>query len=249
MVRHPVFPAIPLGLALLLLAGCGSETVTGPVFSAPSFTALSPSEAESLIAERDTLVILAVSGDFPEGHVPGALAAPWGTAQAETLLAGLERTIPCLVYDAGEEVSTLAAGELVAAGFAEVYRLVGGLAAWREAALPVARGPFAPVDLTPEDAWALITTVGGVTVIDVTLLYLEARIPGAVNYPLRGEGLAGMIPLLDPDGIYLIYDQSDGPSVTAARLLGDVGFRSVYRLAGNLNAWVEAGYPWESSYG
>ncbi len=101
------------------------------------------------------------------------------------------------------------------------------------------------VDLTPEQAKALIDTMPDVIVVDVSPLYAEGHLPGAVNY-YGGDGtLAATIPSLDPTATYLVYCHSESASRAGAQALVDAGFDNVYRLAGEYDAWVAAGYPVE----
>lgn len=101
------------------------------------------------------------------------------------------------------------------------------------------------VDLTPEQAKALIDTMPEVIVVDVSPIYSEGHLPGAVNY-YGGDGtLAATIPTLDPSATYLVYCHSESASVAGAQALVDAGFDNVYRLQGEYDAWVAAGYPTE----
>jgi len=45
---------------------------------------------------------------------------------------------------------------------------------------------------------------------------------------------------------YLVYCHADGPSISAANKLVNAGFTMVYRLEGNYQTWVDAGYPIET---
>lgn len=105
--------------------------------------------------------------------------------------------------------------------------------------------PGGYVDLTPEQAKALIETMPETIVVDVSPIYDQGHLPGAVNY-YGGDGtLAAAIPSLDPTATYLVYCHSESASRAGAQALIDAGFSAVYRLQGEYDAWVAAGYPVE----
>ena len=101
------------------------------------------------------------------------------------------------------------------------------------------------VDLTPAEANQMIEDNPDLVIIDVSPYWAEGHIPGAVSYPLGDGSLDEAIPMLDKMGMYLVYCHGDGPSMEGAQKLVDAGFETVYRLAGNYSAWVDAGYDVE----
>jgi len=100
------------------------------------------------------------------------------------------------------------------------------------------------VDLTPDQANALMESMPGAIVIDVSPYYADGHLPGAVSY-YPNAALVAAIPTLDPEATYLVYCHADGPAIAGAETLVDAGFGMVYRLQGNYSAWVDAGYPVE----
>ena len=105
--------------------------------------------------------------------------------------------------------------------------------------------PGAYVDLTPEQAKQLIESTPDLVIIDVSPVYADGHLPGAVSYYGGDGSLAAAIPTLDETAPYLVYCHSDSASIAGAQALVDAGFEVVYRLAGNYAAWVAAGYPVE----
>lgn len=101
------------------------------------------------------------------------------------------------------------------------------------------------VDVSPQEAKALIDNNPDLIVIDVSPHYAEGHLPGAVNYYLGDGSLDRAIPTLDPEAEYLVYCHVDSASIGGAQALIDAGFENVYRLAGNYSAWVAAGFPVE----
>ncbi len=98
------------------------------------------------------------------------------------------------------------------------------------------------VDVTAEEANALLNTLPGLVIIDVSPHYAEGHLPGAVNHYVGDGSLDETIPALDKDKTYLVYCHADSASILGAQKLVDAGFTRVYRLEGNYAAWVAAGY-------
>ena len=101
------------------------------------------------------------------------------------------------------------------------------------------------VDITASEARDLINNTPDLIIIDVSPHYDQGHIPGAVNYYLGNGSLDAAIPTLDKTKPYLVYCHVDSVSISGAQKLIDAGFTTVYRLEGNYQAWVDAGYPIE----
>lgn len=93
------------------------------------------------VVNRDNGVLLDVrtDSDFRAGHVAGSINIPH--AQLATRLGDLEKYKgrPLVVICELGNTAGDAAGQLLKAGHAPVYRLTGGLAAWRAENLPVVK--------------------------------------------------------------------------------------------------------------
>ena len=100
-------------------------------------------------------------------------------------------------------------------------------------------------DLSVQEAKSFIDNHKDVVIIDVSTRYDQGHLPGAVNHPLSDGSFDKAIGSLDKDKMYLVYCHGDRPSTTAASKLKEAGFKHVYRLAGNYQAWVDAGYAVE----
>jgi len=97
------------------------------------------------------------------------------------------------------------------------------------------------IDVTPEQASALIESNPELVIIDVSSSYELGHLPGAVNYMLGDGSLDRVIPTLDKNKEYLVYCHGDSASIAGAEKLVNAGFGKVYRLKGNYSAWVELG--------
>jgi len=100
-------------------------------------------------------------------------------------------------------------------------------------------------DLSAADAKALVDSEEGLVIIDVSPVYADGHLPGAVNYPVGDGTLEATVPTLDAEGMYLVYCHGEAPSRQGAQMLTDAGFTNVYRLDGDYGAWVDAGYDVE----
>lgn len=100
-------------------------------------------------------------------------------------------------------------------------------------------------DITVAEAKKIIDEEENVVVIDVSPYYDDGHIPGAVSYPVGTGELDDAIPTLDKNKTYVVYCHSDSPAILASEKLIEAGMDKVYRITGNYQAWVDAGYPIE----
>jgi len=100
-------------------------------------------------------------------------------------------------------------------------------------------------DLTPEQAKQLIDSTPDLVILDVSPIYADGHLPGAINYYIGDGSLEAALPSLDMSVPYLVYCHTDSASIGGAELLVAAGFPEVYRLEGNYSAWVAAGYDVE----
>lgn len=101
---------------------------------------LSTLEATQLINRKDALVLDVRSGDeFARGHILNARSIP--AAQLGGRLGELDKfkNRPLIVNCQAGNASKASCAALRAAGFSEVYTLSGGVAAWEQAGLPIAK--------------------------------------------------------------------------------------------------------------
>lgn len=154
--------ALVLVFAFAVLAGCGgestetTETETAGTMTEESvpattpeegtelpaarpgeYTDLTPQQAKELVNMTPDLVIIDVSPNYAEGHLPGAVNYYFGDGSLERAIPGLDKDAPYLVYCHVDSVAISGAQALVDAGFTTVYRLQGNYAAWVDAGYPV----------------------------------------------------------------------------------------------------------------
>ncbi len=98
--------------------------------------ALSTLQATQLINSKSAQVVdVRTADDFAKGSLPNAKNLP--TAAIKDRVGELKKDRPVIVVCNTGSSAGPAAAQLRASGFTEVYVLSGGLAAWREAGLPV----------------------------------------------------------------------------------------------------------------
>jgi rhodanese-related sulfurtransferase len=98
--------------------------------------ALTTLEATRLINSKNAQVVDVRAADvFSAGTLPNARNIP--TAALKERAGELKKDKPVIVLCDRGNVAGPAAAQLRADGFGEVYVLAGGLAAWREAGLPI----------------------------------------------------------------------------------------------------------------
>jgi rhodanese-related sulfurtransferase len=100
----------------------------GPSLSTLQVTQMINQKSAQVIDVRD-------ASEFAKGSLPGAKNVP--AAVAAERAGDLKKDKPVIVIDAAGAQAGRVASQLRAAGFADVFVLAGGLAAWRQAGLPV----------------------------------------------------------------------------------------------------------------
>lgn len=120
-------------VAVLVVASC--KTV-GVSMTQGGYAEVSPTIANEMILDSRQVVILDVRppGEYrgPEGHIAGALNAPFDTIERQLpeLLPYQNQTV--LIYGDGDSDGAVAARLLIVAGFRNVVHISGGLRGWIE---------------------------------------------------------------------------------------------------------------------
>ena len=98
-------------------------------------------EAVRLInREKGLLIDVSEPAEFAAGHPGGARNVPLGSLESSKDLPG-NKTLPLILVCPTGARAGRAAGLLRKAGYAQVVALSGGVAAWREASLPIEKSP------------------------------------------------------------------------------------------------------------
>ncbi|NLA52841.1 MAG: hypothetical protein GX858_00585 [Clostridiales bacterium] len=243
-------------MSLVLMLGVTGFAAQKP---ASGYVDISPQAARTLmniaegkegVSKLTDLILIDVSPLYSKYHIPGARPYPTGDGKLDAAIPTFDQTEVYLVYSQSDSDSMEGAAKLIEAGFEKVFRLEGSLSAWKDAGYPVATynysDPVCPAaayaDVSPKVAKALIDFIPDLIIIDVSSLYGEGHIPGAVNYAIDDGTLDAAIESLDKAKLYLVYCHTDAASIEGAKKLIKSGFERVFRLEGNLSAWKDAGY-------
>jgi rhodanese-related sulfurtransferase len=114
----------------------GAMLVWPLVRSRAAGPALSTLQATQLINSRNAVVVdVRPPEEFAKGSLPGARNLP--EDKIGERMRDLKKDKPLIVVCATGNRAGRIAAQLRAGGFGEVYVLAGGLAAWREAGLPI----------------------------------------------------------------------------------------------------------------
>ena len=116
-----------------MIGGCSQQQES----SQRTYIDLSPAEAKELIDDNTDLIIIDVSPDYANGHLPGAVNYYLDGGALDKVIPTLDKTKTYLVYCHSDSVSIQGAKKLVSAGFQNVYRLKGNYRAWTDAGYPI----------------------------------------------------------------------------------------------------------------
>ena len=102
---------------------------------------LSPSMATRLMNNNsDTLILdIRAAADFKKGHIKGAKNIPLSDFAASVDKLAVDKDKPVLIYCNSGNTVTRAIKLLKKAGFVQVNNLEGGIAAWKEANMPLSK--------------------------------------------------------------------------------------------------------------
>lgn len=102
---------------------------------------LSPAGLTVLInRETPLLVDISPRDNFEKGHIPGSRHVAMSQFDPEHKDLTKAKELPVVLICRSGQTASKAAQRLVKAGFSSVYILAGGMSAWQQAQLPVAKG-------------------------------------------------------------------------------------------------------------
>ncbi len=105
------------------------------------FKEAKPNEVVSLINHEDAAVVdVRDSGEFEKGHILNARNIPFGLFEERLHELDSLKAAPVIVYCETGQQSARACAILQKQGFASVYKLSGGLLAWKNANFPLSTG-------------------------------------------------------------------------------------------------------------
>jgi len=139
MGNHPY-----LVLAFIVVAGLLIWTFVGDAIQ--GIQTLSPQDATRLINHDEAVLVdVREPSEYEQGHIINALHVPLGTLSSKIGRLEKYRSRPIVTVCASGQRSAQASRTLKSKGFEQVYNLKGGMMAWQNASLPVAKGKPAKV--------------------------------------------------------------------------------------------------------
>lgn len=128
---------LSLALAALTLAIIVNEALS----RFRGYKGLAPAGLTALINRDDALVVdLRPIADFDKGHIPGAKNVQMSQFDPESKHLAAAKSLPVVLVCKSGQTSSGAAKRLRKAGFERVFVLDGGIGAWQQADLPLAKG-------------------------------------------------------------------------------------------------------------
>lgn len=126
---------------LILLAASSGGLLLWQALQKNAGGGVSTAEAVRLInREKGVLIDVSEPAEFAAGHAVGARNIPFGSLEGAKELPG-NKTLPLVLICPTGARAGRAAGLLRKAGHEKATAVSGGLAAWREAGLPVDKKP------------------------------------------------------------------------------------------------------------
>jgi rhodanese-related sulfurtransferase len=133
ITNHWVLVAALVVILVLLAADGLKRRVLG-------FKDIKPQEAVRLINHEEAVVVdVRDDQEYRQGHVLNALPIPYGLMEERLQELEPYKSRPLIVYCRTGQRSARACALLRKQGFARLYKLSGGLTAWRGADLPVVK--------------------------------------------------------------------------------------------------------------
>ena len=196
-------------------------------------------ELKRMLHDGDLALDVRSGDDFAAGHVPGSINialsgqfASWaGTVMGLT-------AHPVLIADIDQQLEE-ARVRLARVGMETLDGyLAGGVAAWKQAGLPVAQTH----QITAEKLHSQLQP-RGMQVLDVRRQpeWDAGHIEGATWWPLDNFKIAP--PEIDRDAPLAVHCKSGYRSIIASSLLERAGFHRVLNVTGGFDAWQQAKLP------
>ncbi|HLZ39990.1 MAG TPA: rhodanese-like domain-containing protein [Candidatus Sulfotelmatobacter sp.] len=205
----------------------------------PPLRAIEPRELEKMLKEGEIALDVRPGDAFAAGHVPGSvnIALSGQFASWAGTVFGLS-SHPVLIAATDAQVDE-ARTRLARVGIEALDGyLAGGVAAWKQAGLPVAT----IAQITVADLKAKLPS-GSLQVLDVRREpeWDVAHIEDAIWWPLDNFRVSP--PEIDHDAPLAVHCKSGYRSMVASSLLQRAGFRHVINVVGGFDAWQQAQLP------
>jgi hydroxyacylglutathione hydrolase len=192
------------------------------------------------------LLDLRSKADYMERHIPGAVHLEADAQLSNRVGFVLPADVPLVLLLADASDYERVIYSLARVGYDSIAGyLADSLDTWEALGLPVTSGDVKDID--PQELADLIEHGNGSRplVIDVRepWEYAQGHVPGAQLISL-GE-FSRRVGELDPERPVAVICASGSRSQSAAALLGQKGFKTVYNVRGGTLTWMQRGLPLE----
>ena len=210
-----------------------------PLADLPALRAISPQELDRMLRDGEMALDVRSGEDFATGHVPGSvnIALSGQFASWAGTVLGLAAH-PVLIADSEQQLEEARlrmarVGIEILDGY-----LAEGVAAWRQAGLPVEQ----VVQITAEELNKRLQA-GGIQVLDVRREpeWEAGHIEEASWWPLDNFKVSP--PDINSELPVAVHCKGGYRSIIASSLLQRAGFRNVINITGGFDAWQQAGLP------
>ncbi|MFZ0687674.1 MAG: rhodanese-like domain-containing protein [Terriglobales bacterium] len=208
----------------------------------PPLAELSANDVEALLRQNANVLDVRAADEFAAGHVPGAISVAL-SGQFASWAGGILgiHSKPVLVGDSGAQIEE-ARLRLARVGIEDLRGyLGGGLAAWRNAGLPVAQTP----QISPQELSRRLDsgTIRAADILDVRREgeWQAGHIAGVQCRAL--DAFPRGLPAIDRERPVAVHCKSGYRSMIACSLLERGGYRNVVNVVGGFDAWHAAELP------
>jgi len=220
-----------------------NRTGASDLVDLPELTPLSPPQFQQLIEQGTFALDVRSNADFAAAHVPGSvnIALSGQFASWAGAIIGLKAR-PVLIADTPEQYSE-ARTRLARVGIEDPQGFLhGGIAAWKQAGLPVAELP----QMTPRELSDRLQG-NGLQLLDVRREseWQAGHIAQAEWFPLDSFRVSA--PDIDTDAPLAVHCAGGYRSMIACSLLRRAGVENVINVAGGFDAWRKEGLPVETA--
>jgi hydroxyacylglutathione hydrolase len=185
--------------------------------------------------------------EYVKTHIPGSVHLEADNQLSNRIGFVFPPDVPVILLLADPSEYEQVVYSLARVGYDNVIGyLAEGLDAWQKMGLPLTAGDVKDVEPAELDRMIKSCTNGDCpVVVDVreTWEYRQGHVPGAVLIPL-GQ-LSARVNELDPERPVAVICASGNRSQSAAALLGQKGFKTIYNVSGGTGAWMYSGLELE----
>jgi glyoxylase-like metal-dependent hydrolase (beta-lactamase superfamily II)/rhodanese-related sulfurtransferase len=216
-----------------------NRTGAAPLSELPPLRAIAPAELRAMLSAGEIGLDVRANDEFAAGHVPGSVNIALGGQFASWAATVLGLSAHPVLIAASDEQLEEARLRLTRVGIEALDGyLDGGLAAWRQAGLPVAT--IAQITASELDARLKSHAV---QVLDVRREpeWDAGRIEGATWWPLDNFRVSP--PEIDHEAPIAVHCKGGYRSMIASSLLQRAGFKNVINVVGGFDAWQQAKLP------